>query len=52
MQDLRHMTLGQVVDYTIAYNKRMDKAEKAQKRAESGQSRRKATQSDIDAFCG
>lgn len=45
------MTLGQVVDYCIAYNKRQEKAEEAQDKAEKHNTRR-ATQADIDAFFG
>lgn len=52
MTDLRRMTLGEVVDYTIAYNKRQERAEKAQKHAEKHGTKRRATQSDIDAFFG
>ena len=52
MDDLRHMTLGQVVDFCIAYNKRQDRANKAQKYTEKHGTRRKATQSDINSFFG
>lgn len=46
------MQLGHVVDFVIAYNKRQEQAEKAQKRAETGKTKRKATQTDINAFFG
>ena len=52
MTDIRQMQLGQVVDYCIAYNNRQADAERQAKREESRGSRRKATQSDIDAFFG
>lgn len=46
MDDVRRMTLGQVVDFVIDYNKRQKLAERAAKRP------RPATQADIDAFLG
>jgi len=46
------MQLGQVVDFVIAYNDRQKAAEKAQKRAESRGTKRKASQNDINAFFG
>lgn len=50
------MQLGQVVDFCISYNERMEKAEKeAEKKAErdkKGEKKRKATQADINAFFG
>lgn len=52
MSDIRRMQLGQVVDFVISYNERQDRAEKAHKRAEKHGTRRKATQSDINAFFG
>ena len=52
LSDIKKMTLGQVVDYVIAYNDRQKAAEKAQKLAETKGSRRKASQSDINAFFG
>lgn len=51
MTDIRHMQLGQVVDFVIAYNDRQEAAENAQKQADGG-GRRKATQDDINAFFG
>ena len=52
MSDLRRMQVGQVVDFTIAYNDRQKAAEKAQKLAEERGNRRKASQNDINAFFG
>ena len=52
MSDLRRMQVGQVVDFTIAYNDRQKAAEKAQKRAEKQGNKRKASQNDINAFFG
>ena len=46
------MQLGHVVDFVIAYNKRQERAEKAQKRAQKQGTKRKATQNDINAFFG
>jgi len=46
------MTLGQVVDYCIAYNARQEKAEKKAKHEEKYGKKRKATQDDINAFFG
>ena len=48
MQDIQHMTIGEVVDYCVEYNNRQYKAEKEEKK-ERG---RKATQADWDAFLG
>ena len=52
MSDLRRMQVGQVVDFTIAYNNRQKAAEKAQKLAEKRGTKRKASQNDINAFFG
>ncbi len=52
MTDIRHMTIGKVVDFIIDYNNRQKQAEKAQKRAEKRQIKRKGTQNDINAFFG
>lgn len=49
MADIKEMTIGQVVDYVIAYNDRMKEAEKEEKKKDK---KRKATQRDIDAFFG
>ena len=49
MMDIRHMQIGHAVDFVIAYNERMKSAEKAE---EQGGQRRKATQSDINAYFG
>ena len=42
------MTIGQVVDFVIAYNERNKEAEKEEKK----EKKRKATQNDINAFFG
>ena len=52
MTDIRHMQVGQVVDFVISYNDRQKAAEKAQKRAEKYGTKRKASQNDINAFFG
>lgn len=49
MTDIKKMQLGQVVDFVIAYNERQKRAEK---QAERGKVKRKAVQSDINAFFG
>lgn len=41
---MRHMTVGQVVDYCIIYNERANPSKKPAKR--------KATQADINALWG
>ena len=46
------MQIGQLVDFCIDYNERQKKAEKEAKIEEQGGRKRKATQADIDAFCG
>lgn len=46
------MQIGQVVDFVISYNERMEEAEKARKHAEKYGTRRRATQSDMNAFFG
>lgn len=50
------MTIGQVVDFVIAYNERQKEAEKAAKKAaetkEKTGGKRRATQDDINAFFG
>lgn len=48
MADIKLMTIGEVVDFVIAYNDRMKEAEKEEKKDK----KRKATQKDIDAFLG
>lgn len=45
------MQIGQVVDFVIAYNERQKQVEKTSEN-ERPMKRRKATQSDIDAFFG
>ena len=52
MNDIRHMQLGQVVDYCISYNKRQERAEKQAKHDKKYGHKRRATQKDIDAFFG
>lgn len=52
MQDIRHMQIGQVVDYCIEYANREYLAEKKEKRAEKRGTRRKATQQDWDSLLG
>lgn len=52
MTDLREMQLGQVVDFIIAHNKRLQEAEKAEELRKNKPRRRKATQADINAFFG
>ena len=49
MADIKEMTIGQVVDYVIAYNDRVKEAENEEKKKDK---KRKATQRDIDAFFG
>lgn len=46
MNDLKEMTLGEIVDFVIDYNER-NKEEDEEK-----PKKRKATQRDIDAFFG
>ena len=46
------MTIGQVVDYCIAFNDRQREAEKEMKRREKHGIKRKATQEDINTFFG
>ena len=50
--DIKKMQIGQVVDFVIAYNERIEEAERARKRAEKYGTKRRASQSDIDAFFG
>lgn len=52
MEDMRKMTIGQVVDFCVSYNERQERAERAQKRAKKHGIRRKADQNDINAFFG
>jgi len=52
MTDIKQMQLGQVVDFCIAYNQRMEAAEKAAKREEKRGKKRKAKQADINMFFG
>jgi hypothetical protein len=52
MADIRHMQIGQLVDYCIAYNDRQKQAERRQKYEEKHGKRRRATQGDIDSFFG
>lgn len=48
LADIREMTIGQVVDFVIAYNERNKEAEAEEKK----EKKRKATQDDINAFFG
>ncbi|MBR5268065.1 MAG: hypothetical protein IKU20_07730 [Lachnospiraceae bacterium] len=48
MSDIRRMQVGQVVDFCIAYNDRQKRVEKQEEKPQ----KRKATQSEIDAFFG
>lgn len=48
MDDMRRMTVGQVVDFVIAYNERNKEDDKKKKKSR----KRKATQGDINAFFG
>ena len=50
MQSIKSMTLGQVVDFCIEYNKRQERVNQMQKGNKKG--KRKATQSDWDRFLG
>lgn len=52
MADMSQMTIGQVVDFIIAYNDRQKAAEKAENRSQGRKKRRKGTQADINAFFG
>ena len=46
------MTIGELVDFVIAYNERQEQAQKEMEKTEKRGARRKATQSDINAFFG
>lgn len=50
MNDLRHMQLGQVVDFVISYNERNNVGEDGERKKKP--KKRKARQADIDAFFG
>ncbi len=52
MEDIRRMTVGQVVDFCVEYNNRQKRQEERAKREEKHGTKRKATQNDIDAFFG
>lgn len=52
MADIKMMTIGEVVDFVIAYNDRVKEAEKEAEKEEKKDKKRKATQRDIDAFFG
>ena len=51
MADLRLMTLGQVVDFTIAYNERQKRTDEAMEKRDEPK-RHRASQAEIDAFFG
>ena len=46
------MTVGQIYDFAVAYDKRQSRAEEKAEKAERTGRSRKATQADIDAFAG
>lgn len=50
MADIRKMSVGSVVDFAIAYNKRQEQAEKEAEKQKKKDKRRKATQDDINSF--
>lgn len=50
MSDIKKMQLGQVVDFCIDYNERIDQGDQSGKNAPKP--RRRATQAEIDAFFG
>lgn len=51
MQDIKRMTLGQVVDFTIDYNKRQkDADERAERRQKATKHYRLASKDEVDAW--
>lgn len=52
MNDIRRMTLGQVVDFVIDYNDRQEKSEERRNKEDKRGKKRKATQNDINSFFG
>jgi len=52
MEDVRKMTIGQVVDFCISYNNRQKTAEREAQKQEKQGRKRKASQGDINAFFG
>lgn len=52
MSDLRTMSVGSLVDFVIDFNERQDKAKAKAEKEEKHGKKRKATQSDINAFFG
>ena len=52
MQDIKHMQIGQVVDYCIEYTNREIRAEQKEKKKEQRGKKRKASQTDWDSFLG
>ena len=48
MTDIRSMQIGQVVDFVIDYNKRVERSQKENKQP----TKRKATKADIQKFFG
>ena len=48
MTDIRRMQIGQLVDFCIDFNERQKRAD----RETSGNTKRRATQADINAYFG
>ena len=49
---MKKMQIGQVVDFTISYNERVEAAERKRKYEEKHGMTRPATQADFNAFFG
>ena len=52
VSDMRRMTLGQVVDFIIDYNKRNEISEDPGKKKPEKRTTRRAKQAEIDAYFG
>ena len=52
MSDIKEMTIGQVVDFVVDYNRRHERNEEMRSEEESRPKRHLATQAEIDAFFG